>query len=77
MIIFVLLIVLAIGFFGYLIYSYFQRNTLSTKPSPSPSISAYESAKLQSYDKYKQQIKAKLNLTDQEFENLKRFSTEE
>lgn len=72
------LVVLALGFFAYLAYNFFRSgNPKATLPSPSPSISTYQSKKLESYDKYKDDIKKRLNLSEEEFQALKRFSAQE
>lgn len=61
----------------FFIFNQFGPKNLKTLPSPSPSISTYQSKKLESYDKYKEDIKERLNLSEEEFQALKRFSAED
>lgn len=70
-------ILIAIGIAVYLIFRPEIPKNLKTSPNPSPSMSSYQKQKLESYDKYKEDIKSRLNLSEEEFQALKRFSAED
>lgn len=70
-------ILIAVGIAVYLIFKPESVKNSKTLPAPSPSISSYQKQKLESYDKYKDDIKSRLNLSEEEFQALKRFSAED
>lgn len=75
--VFLLISVLIIsGIIGFFIFSSKKTGVNNPAPKPSPSISAYQKQKLESYDKYKEDIKSKLKLSEEEFQALKRFSAD-